>query len=190
MTILIFFLNIINVHGQEIMDKGLIKYYVNYSSSFKNIVQTYQDSSYNMFGCSEVNILNITERLSYDSTKYYEIRPMTLLRPNDLVWFKSFNAVILKVDSINIFIREDVLKELPFIDSIIDVGEKEVVLKYNSFETCLQYYGASDYLRFVFLLDGQYKIKSYQYYMPIEGEKKFVLDKIKYFSFLLHNKKY
>lgn len=180
------FLSIVNIYGQEVIDRGLMKHYVNHSSAFKNLVQAYQDSSYNMFGCKEANKLSFVSWQREKSITKHDLHAMVLLLDEDLTDLKTNGFVVLEVDSVNVFIREDFLKESPFGDSINYIGEKETILKYNSFERCLQNYGASDYIRFFFRSDNQYEIEFYEYYMPFRGKMKYILERMKYFGHVVN----
>lgn len=184
--VLMIFLSIVNIYGQEVIDRGLMKHYVNHSSAFKNLVQAYQDSSYNMFGCKGVNKLTFVGWLPMDSTKRYDLQGMLLMLEDQLKSLKKVGYVVVEIDSVNVFIMEDVLKKTPFSDSINYVGEKETILKYDSFERCLQNYGASDYIRFFFRSDNQYEIEFYEYYMPFRGKMKYILERMKYFGHVVN----
>ncbi|MFA5575098.1 MAG: hypothetical protein WC994_08610 [Brumimicrobium sp.] len=162
----------LHVYCQDIADEGEIKHYRSYSSLFKNVIQVYLDSTYNRFGCANTDKLSILQRIGSDSTKkyyYYELRNMQNMPfhvDNYLEELKEMGKVVLMVDSIRVFIRESVLNDLPFKDSIEYIGKQHIILKYgNSFELCLP--GASDYLRFVFLPNDQIEIERYECYMPL-----------------------
>ena len=166
--------------SQDKMDGGEIKHYFSDSKMLKNIVNIYLDSTYNRLGCTNTDKLSIIKRTGLDSTKkyyYYELRNiqnMPFLVDNYFKELKDMGNVVVTVDSVNIFIREEVLKDLPFRDTIHYEGEKNIVLKYgNTFELCRP--GASDYLRFLFLPNGEAEILGYYFYMPLkssDGNKK------------------
>jgi len=155
----------LHVYCQDIADEGEIKHYRSFSSSFKNVIQVYLDSTYNRFGCANIDKLSVT-KMNNNVYDLINIQNMPFHVDNYLEELKEMGKVVLMVDSIRVFIRESVLNDLPFKDSIEYIGKQHIILKYgNSFELCLP--GASDYLRFVFLPNGQIEIKRYEYYMPL-----------------------
>lgn len=175
--LILFFFCSLCVFSQDKVDGGEIKHYVSTSESFKNLIRVYLDSTYNRFGCTNTDKLSFIQRIGSDSIKnyyYYEllnIQNMPFHIDNYFKELKDMGNVVLTVDTINIFIREEVLKDLPFSDSINYLGKKDIILKYGgSFELCFP--GGSDYLRFTFSSDGKPNIESYEYYMPIRSHKK------------------
>ncbi|MCO5269578.1 MAG: hypothetical protein M9897_11870 [Brumimicrobium sp.] len=162
--------------SQDKMDGGEIKHYFSDSKMLKNIVNIYLDSTYNRLGCTNTDKLSIIQRTGFDSIKkyyYYEIdniQNMPFYTNNYFKELEDMGNVVVTVDSINIFIREEVLKDLPFRDSIHYVGEKNIILKYGKvFELCQP--GSFDFLRFLFLPDGKVD-KNYICLMPLKSSDK------------------